>query len=373
MYSQTTMKTSLLLFLLIFLGATSCKKDDETPVENPTTASGMYFPPATGIEWDTTSFAEAGWDTSGVADLYNFLELNGTRAFMILKNGKIVSEKYWGNDILNIGPFTVDTKWYWASAGKTLTAFLVGVAQNEGLLNIEDKTSDYLGTGWTNEPTEKENLILIKNQLTMTTGLDYNTGNIDCTDPECLQYKADAGTQWYYHNAPYTLLESVISNAAGTTFNDFTDQRIETKIGMEGTWIPSDYNNVYWSTARDAARFGLLLLNTGVWETDSILNDPEYFDSMTNSSQNLNPSYGFLTWLNGKESTILPGLPFSFNTSISPNAPTDLFAAMGKNGQFVDVIPSKNMVVIRMGEAPDNALVPVLFHDEMWQKLNMLF
>lgn len=367
------MKTSLILLLVFSLAATSCKKENDTSIENPTPQHEMYFPLTSGSQWDSTTFAEAGWDTSGISDLYNFLESNGTRAFIILKNGKIVTEKYWGNTIANTAPFTKESKWYWASAGKTLTAFLTGIAQQEGLLNINNKTSDYLGEGWTSLPPEKEDLILIKNQLTMTTGLDYATGNPDCTNPECLQYKADAGSQWYYHNAPYTLIESVVSNAAGVSFNDLTDQRIESKIGMDGTWILSDYNNVYWSTARDAARFGLLLLNKGVWETDSVLADPDYFVAMTNSSQDLNPSYGYLTWLNGKESIILPGSPLSFSSSVSPNAPTDLFAAMGKNGQFIDVIPSENIVVIRMGEAPDNALVPVFLHDEMWQKIHLIF
>jgi hypothetical protein len=61
-----------------------------------------------------------------------------------------------------------------------------------------------------------------------------------------------------------------------------------------------------------------------------------------------------------------------FNQSISPNAPADLFAAMGKNGQLINVVPSKGLVVIRMGDAPDSALVPFTFQDEMWKKLSLV-
>ena len=50
----------------------------------------------------------------------------------------------------------------------------------------------------------------------------------------------------------------------------------------------------------------------------------------------------------------------------------DLFAGMGKNGQFLDIIPSKNLVVVRMGEAPDGSLVPITFHNEMWEKINLV-
>jgi hypothetical protein len=57
---------------------------------------------------------------------------------------------------------------------------------------------------------------------------------------------------------------------------------------------------------------------------------------------------------------------------LSENAPNDLFAGMGKNGQFVEIIPSKNFVVIRMGEAPDESLVPISFHNEMWEKIELV-
>jgi hypothetical protein len=79
-----------------------------------------------------------------------------------------------------------------------------------------------------------------------------------------------------------------------------------------------------------------------------------------------------LWWLNGKGKVIYPGLPNTFSSDIAPTAPADLFAAMGKNGQFIDVVPSQNLVVIRMGEAPDNSLVPVKFHDDMWAILQEL-
>jgi len=47
-----------------------------------------------------------------------------------------------------------------------------------------------------------------------------------------------------------------------------------------------------------------------------------------------------------------------------------MYAAMGKNGQLINVVPSKNIVVIRMGDAPDNALVPFTFQNDLWAKLN---
>lgn len=347
----------------------SCNKDDNTG-QQPVVENQMYFPPTESDSWETKTLEGLSWNVAATTDLYNFLSLHNTRAFIVLKDGKIVIEKYWGNTIDNTTSFDQNSNWYWASAGKTLTAFLTGLAQEEGLLNINSKTSDYLGDNWSSVPLDKENLILVKHQLTMTTGLDYTVANPDCTDQACLQYKVDAGSQWYYHNAPYTLLEKVISTSANKTYNAYMDDKIETKTGMNGTWVGVGDNNVYWSAARDAARFGLLMLNKGKWGDQQIMTDSNYYNAMISSSQNLNPSYGYLTWLNGKSSIMYPGLETSYNLSLSLNAPVDLFAAMGKNGQFIDVVPSENLVVIRMGEAPDNALVPVAFHNDMWAKIN---
>jgi len=56
--------------------------------------------------------------------------------------------------------------------------------------------------------------------------------------------------------------------------------------------------------------------------------------------------------------------------SLSPNAPNDLFSAMGKNGQLINKVPGKNLVVIRIGDTPDNSQVPFTLQDDLWVKLN---
>ncbi|NER17522.1 serine hydrolase domain-containing protein [Spongiivirga citrea] len=360
----------ILIVVLCVIVSIGCESEDDT-VTNPVSES-MYFPEIDSDQWETTSPESLSWNTDELSSLYSYLEDNKTRGFILLKNGRIVLEQYWGNDILNTRAFDVNTNWYWASAGKSLTATLVGIAQQEGLLSINDKTSDYLGNGWTNLAIEKENLISIKNQLTMTTGLDYVIDNLNCTDPSCLLYKQDAGNQWFYHNAPYTLLKDVVENASGESYNVFTSNRLGSTIGLSGSWRQTGDNNVYWSTARDMARFGLLILNEGNWSGNSILNDANYFTEMTTTSQDLNLSYGYLWWLNGKSQIIFPGIETAFNTSLSAEAPTDLISAMGKNGQFISIVPSENLVMIRIGEAPDDSLVPTIFHNELWAKINTI-
>lgn len=282
---------------------------------------------------------------------------------MVLKDGKIVLEKYFGT-------FTVDSLWYWASAGKSLTAFLTGIAQQEGFLSITDTTSDYLGAGWTVCPPLKEEKIQIVHQLSMTTGLDDGVADIYCTIDTCLQYLADAGTRWAYHTAPYTLLDTVIQSATGLGINTWFYQKLSQPTGMVGLYIPSGFNNVFISTARTMARFGLLMLNNGNWNGNQIMTDSVYFNQMVNTSQSLNLSYGYLWWLNGKPSFMVPGIQFAFPGSFCPDAPADMIGALGKNGQILNVVPSQNLIVVRLGDAPGTGEVPFTYTDSVWVYLN---
>ena len=334
---------------------------------NQATGQNLYFPSLSGNAWETLSPDSLGWCPEKIDSLYLFLESKHTKAFIVLKDGRIVLEKYFGD-------FQQNDQWYWASAGKTLTAFLTGISQKEGYFQIDNPTADYLGNGWTACPAEKESLITIRHQLTMTSGLDDGVPDHYCTLDTCLQYLADAGTRWAYHNAPYTLLDQVIEQATGQNYNLWFAAKVKSKTGMKGLWVPVDYNNVYFSDARSMARFGLLIQNEGSWAGTPVLDDPFFFQEMINTSQNLNPSYGYLWWLNGKSSFKVPGLQLSFNGSIHPDAPDDMFSAMGKDGQILNIVPSQGLVMVRMGENPGTGLLEVtwVFNNDIWLKFNDL-
>ncbi len=248
----------------------------------------------------------------------------------------------------------------------------MGIAQENNLLSLDDPSSQYLGEGWTSAELEKENAITIRNQLTMTSGL--NDLFFDCVTPDCLRYTADAGTRWAYHNGPYTLLESVVSAAAGTTFTSYFNTELRDKIGMNGFWLSTNgKNNVYFSNARSMARFGLLNLNMGTWGNTVILGDMDYMTSMSNTSQDLNLSYGYLWWLNGKNSYMVPGSQTQFNGLLIPNAPADTYAGLGKNDQKLYIVPGQGLVVIRMGEdAGEDQAGPSSFDNELWGVLRDL-
>ncbi|TBX69145.1 class C beta-lactamase-related serine hydrolase [Flavobacterium silvisoli] len=358
----------LFLFPLLLLAVFSCSSDSSsTPTPNPV-PEAMYFPPNDGSStWETKTIADLGWNQNAVQPLLDYLELKHSKSFMILVNGRIVMEYYFNGH-------SATTPWYWASAGKTLTSTVTGIAEQEGFLNITNKVSDYIGTGWTNEPLAKENLITCKNLLSMTSGIDDYVNNVysDDVTPSSLNYKADAGTRWAYSNV-YVKLQDVVASATGQTWSNYFNNKLRDKLGMTGSWIQSGNNSVYWSNTRSMARFGLMALNNGKWNGTQIVNQ-NYFTAATNTSQNINLSYGYLWWLNGKASYHMPQVQTEFPGSIIPTGPNDMFMALGKNDQKIYVIPSKKMVVIRMGEAADNVNLALSDFDEtLWEKINALY
>ncbi|WP_299384785.1 serine hydrolase [uncultured Lacinutrix sp.] len=348
-------------YLVIFLLFSNCSTN-ETVIEDVTEIESVYFPPIDGTNWETKSINSINWNESQLQPLLDYLEEKNTKGFIVLHNGKIVIENYFNNH-------DVESNWYWASAGKTLTTAISGIAQDENLININNKVSDYLGTGWTSASIAKEQLITCENLLSMTTGLDDSLG--DSVLPENLQYLEDAGQRWSYHNV-FVKMQDVIAIASNQSWSNYFNTKLRDKIGMSGVWIPFSDLSVYWSNTRSMARFGLLMSVNGKWETSQII--PENFiNEATSTSQDINKAYGYLWWLNGKNSYHLPQSQFEFNGELIPNAPSDMFAALGKNDQKIYVVPSKDLVIVRMGEAADNSNFALsIFDNDLWEKINLL-
>ena len=351
------MKYLKLLFLSIFLFP-GCSNDEEPPAS---VNDSMYFPSTTGTDWETKSPGSFGWNESAVQPLKDYLIQKNSKSFMILINGRIVMEEYFDGH-------TSTSSWPWNSAGKTLVTTTTGIAQQEGLLNINDKVSQDLGTGWTSEPVEKENLITSKHLLTMTSGINDAS---DFVIKANLTYLEDAGTRWSYHNVFQKLMD-VVAAASSQDFESYFNAKLKNKIGMEGYWDNGVIFKIYNSNTRSIARFGLLALNKGKWINEQIINE-SFFNESVSTSQSINPAYGYLWWLNGKTSYMVPGGQTVYQGLLVPSAPTDMYAAMGAEDQRIYVIPSKNMVVIRMGNAsdPENPNFAVSgFDDALWQKIN---
>lgn len=354
------MKKIFALFLLIIL-VISCSSSSDENTTTPILEEQMYFPPLTGDTWETKSIADLEWNQAAVQPLLDYLELKHSKSFIVLVNGRIVLENYFNGH-------TASNTWQWNSAGKTLVASTIGIAQQENLININTKVSHYLGSSWTSEPSEKEDLITSRHLLTMTSGINDDSDLVIIPN---LTYLADAGTRWSYHNVFQKLMD-VVAASSNQTFENYFDVRLKNKIGMDGYWNNGVIYKIYNSNTRSMARFGLLALNNGKWNSDQIINQTYFKESIT-PSQNINQSYGYLWWLNGKSSFMIPGSQTIYPGQLVPSAPVDMYAAMGASDQRIYVVPSKKMVIVRMGEAsnPSNPTFAVSgFDTELWQKIN---
>ncbi|NMH29272.1 serine hydrolase domain-containing protein [Flavobacterium silvaticum] len=351
----------LILVPAMLLSLLSCSSSDDTTTTSETPQEAIYFPPIGSDTWQTKSLDTLGWNEAEVQPLLDFLELKHSKSFIVLYNGRIVLEEYF-NDHSAVTP------WYWASAGKTLTSTMTGIAQQQGFLSISDPVSDYLGQGWTSETMAQENQISLRHLLTMSSGI-MDEGNDDCVSPDCLEYAADAGTRWAYDNV-YVKLQDVVAAASGQSWTNYFNTQLRDKIGMSGSWIQTGDLSVYWSTTRSMARFGLLISNNGKWQNEQVV-PSDYIDEATHTSQQINKSYGYLWWINGEESYHLPQSQLEIPGSLIPDAPADLFMALGKNDQKIYIVPSKKLVIVRMGDSADGTNFALSdFDDQLWQKIN---
>ena len=354
------MKNALLLTSLLLLALLL------PPGRATAQTASLYFPPLTGSTWASTTPASLGWCQTPLDSLLVFAGRKGSKSLLILKDGRMVVEQYYGT-------YTADSAWYWASAGKSLTATLVGLARQDGLLSLTDSTSQYLGR-WTSAPRPQQRQIQLLHQLTMTTGLDDSPPapcDNESTTPSCLRYLAPPATRWAYHTGAYRTLQNVLVQASGaTSMTAYTSQRLGNRIGMTGLWA----NDVFYSKARSMARFGLFILARGSWNGTPIMTDAAYFQAMTTPSQTLNRSYGYLWWLNGQSSYRLPGSQVNFPGAVIPAAPADMIAALGKNDQKIYVVPSLGLVVVRQGQsAGASRLAASSFDNELWTKIMAIF
>ena len=201
----------------------------------------------------------------------------------------------------------------------------------------------------------------------MTSGLDASLG-----------YAAPPGTAWLYNTDAYHRNGFVVAKKTGKTLDQYTRATMFDPIGV-GTSAWSTRGQAMDSkgmlvdsldmNARDMARVGLLVMHGGKWQ-DKVIVPSAYMKEATMPSQTLNPSYGFLFWLNGQASALFPpAQPHA--GSLMPSAPPDLVAALGANDQKIHASPAAKIVVTRQGAAAGGAaLAATGWDEELWQKLS---
>lgn len=361
----------------VLLVASSTVAAGQTPGTGPTaataTAEGTLASFPTRDSWETEDAATSGWNPEALEDALAFAGEQQTTGLVIVQGGRIVAERYWNDPSQKSDRLARMTSGHTAaghtiedvaSVQKSVIAFLMGVAEGKGLVDLEASATTYLGAGWSQASVDQEASITVRHLMTMTSGL-----NEDAT------YDGPAGSIWKYNTSVYSRTVKVLEKVTGLEINDLTSQWLTDRIGMsdsswtERTWVQGGEaaNAIGFSTsARDLARFGLLILNGGVWQGDDLLGNPGFLERALSPSQDLNPSYGFLWWLNGQSATLSAAGATRRQGPMLATAPDDLVAAQGALGRRCFVVPSLDLVVTRLGDQPNE---PLTFDAELWQLL----
>lgn len=275
-----------------------------------------------------------------------------THMMVVLHKGQLVAEGY-GN---GHGLHTKHTGW---SMTKSIISNLVGLQVDKGLLKLDQQE---LLPYWDDERAK----IQLKHMLQATNGLDWvedYSGVSDATNmlflkPDAVAVaskkplKYEPGTYFYYSSGTTNILSAILRNTLGEkAYQELPYQDFFYKIGMHQSIIEKDASGTFvgssfcFAPGRDWARLGLLMLNKGNWMGEQILSE-EWVDFAT-TPNGVAPKgeYGAQWWLNA-------GNPNKPEEKIFPSLPNDAFYAGGFEGQWVLVIPSADLVIVRLGFSP---------------------
>ena len=337
------------------LGATLIDDDfDETKpylVPRRTKSNNNLSFPYGNLEPRDTLFSDVNYKKLNAA-VDNSFDKKGkidkrTRSLLVIYKDKIIAEKY------DTG-FDKNSKILGWSMTKSITGAMFGILEKQGKINI-------LAPAPIQEWANDERKIITTNDLLhMNSGLEWEEkydkicdatkmlfDDKDMTRSQLLKQAAfKPNTHWNYSSGTTNLLSGILRKQFKThqEYLDFWYASLIDKIGMNSMILETDMAGNYvgssyaWATTRDWAKFGLLYLHKGNWNGEQIFNDSwaKYSATPTNTS---NGDYGAHFWLNS-------GGKF-------PDAPKDMYYCGGFQGQMVVIIPSLDLVIVRMGLKED--------------------
>lgn len=366
-YHAATMLTALLIAMI---GAAPA-----TFAQGPVTPTNLHALPAQpeGVPWPTLAWPK-GPLPDGIADrLDRALALVGardpklgeTRAVVVIHKGRLVAERY----APGFGPDTPLVSW---SMAKSVTQAFLGIAVRKGLVDIDKPMGN---PRWS--PGDPRAAIPWRHWINMTDGQEYREiGVVDPTlnDAASMLYgrgRQDVagfaaalplihapGTHWNYNSAGINLITDALTrtlapNASPTERRARVARELKDElfapIGMTSAQPEFDSTGLFlgsalvYASARDWARFGLLYLRDGVWDGRRILPEGWVDFARTKTPATNSDVYGAGFWVTPDVGRGKPQVAFA------QSGPRDIFLAQGHEGQVVVVVPSKDLVLVRLG------------------------
>lgn len=272
-------------------------------------------------------------------------DVQKTRSTIVIYKDQIIAEQY-------AGSFTKNTKILGWSMTKSIVSTLYGILQCNGKLNVTQLAPI---AEWQND--DRKN-ITYNHLLRMQSGLEWDENYTEISDAtkmlflesdmSLVQQNKEMIAQpteiWNYSSGTSNLLSGLLKKYFNThqEYLDFPYTSLIDKIGMHSMLIEADMVGNYvgssysWATTRDWAKFGLLYLHKGSWNGEIIF-DANWVDYVAKPTAHSDGTYGGHFWLNAE--------------GRFPDVPKDMYYASGYQGQYVFIIPSKDLVVVRTGLA----------------------
>lgn len=264
-----------------------------------------------------------------------------TTGVVVLQDGAIIAERYADG----FGPNTPQRTW---SVAKSLAGTIIGAAVQRGEVDPDAPAAiaNWQGQGDPRKPISVDALMRMASGLTSDTagnrtdGLYFGGVTVDEQTPS---WPLIAPPMSWFRYANNDTLLAVL--AIAPTFAAHPPHELFDRLGMTRTFAETDWRGNYvlssqvWTTARDLARFGQLYVRDGVWEGERLL--PEGWRTRVTTPSGPQPptgafGYGATFWLMNR----------------SEGVPADAFAAFGNRGQYVVIVPSRKVVIVRRGEDP---------------------
>lgn len=311
--------------------------------------AGCGFP---GRSWVARPPSSVDLDPAKLQDALDFATQHSSATMLVVRRGCLAGAS-------RLDGVTQSAKLDGWSMTKSVTAMLVGRAATLGKLDIDRPIARLFP-----EADSAHGVITARHLLTMTSGLHVNwLRDLNPAMPDrvrdALSLHADhrPGRSWAYAQSPVTLLANLVERAVGRDLQEWAHEQLFAPIGIdrsEWTWERDRAGHTEgWAHLKMVspawARLGHLLLSGGNWDGRQLISR-SYVRQMTTSTPS-NHAYGFLTWLNGRDSYVLPSVNGrdAGRGWLVPAAPKDTLIFAGNNEQRMYVIPSLDLVVVRLG------------------------
>jgi CubicO group peptidase (beta-lactamase class C family) len=318
--------------------------------------------------WQSMAPDALGLDATKLDAAINFsTATSNTQAVMVIRHGYVAAEEYFGGT-------TASTRHESYSMAKSFSSALIGIAIEQGLITgTDEKLCKFYPTYWDCADTsDLRSKITIDHAMNIMTGLQWSenwasdatgpndaiTGSIGGMLETVLGREAveEPGTRMRYSTGDPSLLSGVFESAAGKSALEYGREVLFTPLGITGIQWNSDFQGRTTTyaglqgTAQEYAKFGLLFLNRGMWGGEQIV-PAEWVDKTTQGDKPCEDWYRYLWHQNAP--TRLGTQPADCDALFCPptgyeDLPGDTYFAEGVNGQFIFIMPSVDMVVVRL-------------------------